>query len=109
MGESMSCDVGAELGQIATEWSLVFDPIEFVERYEQAIKKYLCALVKHQEDADEVAQDFFLWVTKNGFPRARKERGRFRDYLKVAVRNFALNFLRRKQLVTIDDAALAQI
>lgn len=113
MAELLSCDVGtdvgAELGQIATEWSLVFDPIEFVERYARAIKKYLLALVKRRDDAEEVAQDFFLWVTKNGFPRARKERGRFRDYLKVAVRNYALNYLRRKRLATLDDTRLAQI
>lgn len=90
-------DRGPELGSISTEWSLVFDPVHFVDRYEKAIKKYLCALLKNQNDAEDVAQDFFLWVTANGFPRARRERGRFRDYLKVSVKNWALNFMRRKR------------
>jgi hypothetical protein len=61
------------------------------------IQKYLRAVLKNPDDAEEVAQDFFLWVTENGFPRARRERGRFRNYLKVAVKNWALNFLRRKR------------
>src|SRR5262245_38543211 len=45
----------------------------------------------------------------NGFPRARKERGRFRDYLKVSVRNFGLNHLLRKRLATLDVTSLAQV
>lgn len=94
-----------ELGQITTEWSLTFDPAQFVERYAPAIRKYLMALLKNQEDAEEVAQEFFLFVTKHGLPRARKERGRFRDYLKVTVRGSALNYLSRKKrgrLINVD-------
>lgn len=86
-----------ELGQITTEWSLTFDPVQFVERYAPAIRKYLLALLKNREDAEEVEQEFFLYVTKHGFPRARKERGRFRDYLKVTVRRAGLNYLARKK------------
>jgi RNA polymerase sigma factor (sigma-70 family) len=90
-------DLVPELGLISTEWSLVFDPVHFVNRYEKAIKRYLRALLKNSDDTEDVAQDFFLWVTANGFPRVRRERGRFRDYLKVTVKNWALNFLRRKR------------
>jgi RNA polymerase sigma factor (sigma-70 family) len=90
-------DMMPELGLISTEWSLVFDPVQFVNRYEMAIKRYLCAMLKNTDDAEDVAQDFFLWVTANGFPRVRRERGRFRHYLKVTIRNWALNFLRRKR------------
>jgi hypothetical protein len=84
-----------ELGQITTEWSLVHDSIEFVSRYGRPIQKYLACLIRNKSDAEEVAQDFLLWVTRHGFPRAKRERGRFRDYLKVAVRNYAIDFLRR--------------
>src|SRR6516162_2582947 len=90
-------DAGTELGSIETEWALVFDPVHFVNRYEKAIQKYLRAVLKNPDDAEEVAQNFFLRVTENGFPRVQRERGRFRDYLKVAVKNWALNFLRRKR------------
>src|SRR5262249_1411447 len=90
-------DSPAELTSISTEWSLVFDPIHFVERYARAIHRYLLALTKNQDDADEAAQEFFLRVTKHGFGRAKRERGRFRDYLKVAVRNWAFSFMKRRR------------
>lgn len=86
-----------ELGQISTQWFLVHEPVAFVRRYGRAIQRYLRAFLKNKYDAEEVAQDFFLAVSKYGFPRAKQDRGRFRDYLKVAVRNAALNFLRKKK------------
>lgn len=88
---------GPELNQINTEWGIVFDPVAFLDRYAPAIQSYFHALIKNAHDAEEIAQDFFLWVAQNGFPRATQERGRFRDYVKVAVRNAALNFINRKQ------------
>jgi RNA polymerase sigma factor (sigma-70 family) len=88
------------LDAIATEWSVIHDPAQFVRRYAPAVRRYLSAIVKNPHDAEDVAQDFFLRVAKYGFTRVRKDRGRFRDYLKAAVRNAALNFLRRKQVST---------
>src|SRR5262249_1924506 len=41
-------------------------------------------------------QEFFLRLTQHGFIRPARE-GRFRDYLKAAVRNAALNHLRRNR------------
>src|SRR5262249_5798714 len=69
----------------------------------------LFALTKNRDDAEEVAQDFFLWVTQHGFPRVRRERGRFRDYVKIAVRNAALNFLQRKRPRELTDFDLSQV
>src|SRR5205085_1288538 len=85
------------LDAIATEWAVIHDPAQFVRRYAPAVQSYLSAIIKNPHDAEDVAQDFFLRVAKHGFVRARKDRGRFRDYLKAAVRNAAINFLRRKQ------------
>jgi RNA polymerase sigma factor (sigma-70 family) len=85
------------LDQISTRWSTVHDPDQVVLRYAPAIQAYLKSLLKNQADAEDVAQDFLLHVMKNGLVRARPDRGRFRDYLKRAVRNAALTFLRRKR------------
>lgn len=85
------------LDQIDTDWSLIFDPAHVVMRYARAVQSYLNALLCNKHDAEEVAQEFLLWVCQHGFPRARQERGRFRDYLKKIVRNKALNFLRDKR------------
>jgi DNA-directed RNA polymerase specialized sigma24 family protein len=84
------------LGEISTEWELVHDSGQFVRRYTLAIERYLNALIKNRHDAEDVLHDFLLRVLKHGFVRVRREGGRFRDYLKTAVRNAALNHLQRK-------------
>jgi RNA polymerase sigma-70 factor (ECF subfamily) len=106
----------AGLDQIETDWSLVYEPAHLVARYARPIQRYLCALIKNEHDAEEVAQDFLLWVSQHGLPRASQDRGRFRDYLKKIVRNVALNFINRQQpprhsdhgLLTVPAADAAQ-
>jgi RNA polymerase sigma-70 factor (ECF subfamily) len=88
---------GLRLEQIETDWTLIHEPAHLVMRYAQAIQRYLEALIKNKHDAEEVAQDFLLWVSQHGLPRVRQDRGRFRDYLKAVVRNSALNYLNRKK------------
>ena len=46
-----------------------------------------------QHDADEVLQELLVWVTERGFAGADPARGRFRDYLRAAVRNAAFRHL----------------
>jgi RNA polymerase sigma-70 factor (ECF subfamily) len=87
----------AALDQISTRWSLISDPVQFVLRYAPAIRQYLEALLKDPDDAEEVAQDFFLAGLQRGFLRTDDLRGRFRDYLKTGVRNAALTHLRRRK------------
>jgi RNA polymerase sigma-70 factor (ECF subfamily) len=84
------------LDQISTEWALVHDSGRFVRRYTPAIRKYLSALIRNRHDAEDVLQDFLLRVLTHGFLRVKREGGRFRDYLKAAVRNAALNHLQRR-------------
>jgi hypothetical protein len=85
------------LNEISTEWNAVRDPALFVERYGPAIRAYLLVLLKNRDDVDDVAQDFYVRILRHGFVRAQRERGRFRDYLKVAVRNAAIDYVRRRQ------------
>lgn len=82
------------LDQIETDWSLVFEPAHVVMRYAKAVQNYLKVLLRNEHDAEEAAQEFFLWVSQNGLPRVSRDRGRFRDYLKKVIRNKALNLLR---------------
>ncbi len=84
------------LDEISTDWDLVRDPAHFVQRYAPAIRRYVSALVRNHHDAEEVVQDFFLRVAQHGFLRP-SQGGRFRDYLKAAVRNAARNYLRRNR------------
>jgi len=85
------------LDHISTQWSAVHDVEHFLVRYSAAVRHYLEALLGKDGDADDVGQEFFLKVVANGFVRASPDRGRFRDYLKTAVRNAALTHLRKQQ------------
>jgi RNA polymerase sigma factor (sigma-70 family) len=97
----------SRLEDISTEWDIIRDPAHFVLRYAPAIQRYLSALVRNRHDAEEVAQEFFLHVTQHGFFRPSRG-GRFRDYLKAAVRNAALNHLRRNRAPKPIDFSILQ-
>jgi hypothetical protein len=84
------------LDQITTVWSMLGDPAQFIMRYAPAIRRYFSALIPNRHDAEEGIQEFLLRVIKTGFTNADSERGRFRDYLKTAVRNAALAQLKRE-------------
>jgi hypothetical protein len=77
------------LGDISTSWRKLHDPLRFVMTYGPAVRAYLGALLKDDHAADEALQELLLQVTTRGFATADPARGRFRDYLKVVVRNAA--------------------
>jgi RNA polymerase sigma-70 factor (ECF subfamily) len=85
------------LEDITTSWTVVQNPVQFAMRYAPAIRKYLEALVKNRHDAEELAQEFLLKGLMKGFVRTEQLRGKFRYYLKAAVRNAALTHLQRQQ------------
>src|SRR6516162_3437626 len=97
----------SRLEDISTEWDIIRDPALFVLRYAPAIQQYVSALVRNRHDAEEVTQEFFLRVTQHDFYRPSGG-GRFRDYLKAAVRNAALNHLRRNRAPKAVDFDILQ-
>jgi RNA polymerase sigma factor (sigma-70 family) len=86
----------SHLDEISTRWAAVNDPIKFVNRYAPAILNYLVAIIANRSDAEDVCQDFLTNVIARGFANVDPDRGRFRKYLKTAVRNAALMFFRRR-------------
>lgn len=94
------------LDQITTRWSQICDPVRFVMRYSQAIRAYLAAIFRDEEAAEEACQEFLAKFLGRGLESAVPDRGRFRDYLKISVRNTALAILRRKQEKPVDPAIL---
>ncbi len=97
------------LDEISTRWPLIHDPAQFVLRYAPAIEGYLRALVRDPHQVDEIRQDFLLRVLQKGFGPRGNLHGRFRHYLKAAVRNAALAHLRRKVPAQADPAQLARL
>ncbi len=104
------------LDEITTRWTQIKDPLKFVYRYSTAIRAYLEALVRQPHDVEEIIQEFLSKFLQTGLIAADSDRGRFRDYLKVAVRNAAVTFMRKKRprqldsqwLVRMEDASLPQ-
>lgn len=58
-----------------------------VLRYVAAVRRYIGAMVRSTEAADELAQDVVVRLMQGDFAGADPARGRFRDLLKTAVRN----------------------
>jgi RNA polymerase sigma-70 factor (ECF subfamily) len=99
-------DPARPLDQISTHWTAVSKPDQFTLRYVQSVLAYLKALLGNEQDAEEVLQEFMLRVFEKGFQSASPERGRFRHYLKVSVRNAALAWLRQRRPEAVDVALL---
>jgi RNA polymerase sigma-70 factor (ECF subfamily) len=97
------------LEQISTHWPLINDPMQFVMRYASAIQRYLSALLPNPDEREDVVQDFLVRVLERGFAEEQVTRGRFRDYLKAAVRNAALTYLRRRRPAQAGDTLLASL
>src|SRR5262245_24148253 len=84
-------------------------------RYWRPIRDWLRAELRLDRDAAaELTQEFFAWVIESGFLRkADPGRGRFRTFLKVALRNYACDANRRaaaarrgggRRFFSLDDA-----
>lgn len=97
------------LDAISTHLTSVTDSQRFVLRYGTSIRAYLRALLPTEDAADEVEQEFMLRVVEKGFPKLVPGRGRFRDYLNVAVRNAAMAWFRKRRQEPHLVADLSQV
>jgi RNA polymerase sigma-70 factor (ECF subfamily) len=95
------------LDEIVTQWSLLrrsHEPTQGAEparkalvlRYNHAIRSYVGALMRDDNSADEVSQDVLVRLMQGGFASADAERGRFRDLLKVSVRNMVNTYWQKQ-------------
>ena len=97
------------LEQISTCWPMINNPVQFVMRYARAIRKYVGAVVRDADQAEEVAQDFLVQVFGKGFCPENVSRGRFRDYPKSAVRYVAISHLRKRRDSPVSEEMLASL
>jgi len=81
--------VGPGVGEAALE--------RLAGRYWRPIRDWLRRELRlPRDEAAELAQDFFAWMLESGFVhKADPARGRFRAFLKVALRNYATDARRR--------------
>jgi RNA polymerase sigma factor (sigma-70 family) len=87
---------GIRLDQLSTHVATLKNAERFFDRYGQAIRSYLNAILRDTGDADEVMQELLLALLRRGGADTWPGKGRFRDYLKAAARNVAMTFLRKQ-------------
>src|SRR5947209_5228786 len=111
-------DRNPQLTQISTQWTLVFQAhrgtpeqvaaaqVELMARYAGAVHRYLLAALRDPEAAEELDQEFAVRFLRGDFHRVDPARGRFRDFLKRALRNLMTDYRRRKSVRprTLGDA-----
>ena len=91
-----SSPTSQRLDEISTEWTIIKDPAQFVLRYGPAVQLYLVVLLKNRHDAEDVAQEFFIRITRHGFMHAHAATGPI-SRLPQSGGAHALNFLRGKR------------
>jgi RNA polymerase sigma-70 factor (ECF subfamily) len=97
------------LDAISTRWTLLRQVREastvtaadarntLVLRYLPAVRRYLGAIVRNDQDADDLTQDVLTRLVSGEFSGADPARGRFRDFLKTAIANTVRNHWRRQR------------
>lgn len=69
-----------------------------VMRYSPAIRRYVRAITRDEHLADEISQDVMVRLLQGDFAGADPQKGRFRDLLKVAVRNMVRNLWSKQKV-----------
>ena len=101
-------DKEPRLSELSTQWTMLFQanhgtPEEASDalrlmmlRYSGAVHRYLLKTVDDSEEVKELDQEFALRFLKGSFLKYNPSFGRFRDYVKGAVRNLMIDYYRRK-------------
>ena len=111
------------LSIIPTQWSLVHlahhGPTEaqqsarqqLLDRYGEAVRRYLRKLLQDPDAVDELFQEFALRLLKGDLRGANPEHGRFRNYVKGTLFHLIADFRKQRQRwpgpLPGDDSALA--
>ena len=97
------------LSRIATLWTVVFrahkegaDTVvaarnRLMLRYHGAAYRYLLGAVRDPDTASDLCQEFAVRFLRGDFRRAAPDRGRFRDYVKIALVNLVNDHHRARQ------------
>jgi RNA polymerase sigma factor (sigma-70 family) len=77
---------------------------ELVLRYLPAVRRYVGAMVRKDDEAEDITQDVVMRLMNGDFAGADPSRGRFRDFLKMAIRNMVRSHwgrLKRRRVVDL--------
>jgi RNA polymerase sigma-70 factor (ECF subfamily) len=103
-------DRDPRLTQLTTQWDLIVQAhrgtpeqvstaqVELMNRYAGAVHRYLLAALRDPEAAAELGQEFALRFLRGDFRNVDPARGRFRDFVKQALRNLMIDYHRRRKV-----------
>jgi RNA polymerase sigma factor (sigma-70 family) len=69
---------------------------QLVLRYYGAVYRYLLGMLRDPSSAEEMTQEFSVRLLRGDFKYFNPERGRFRDFLKVALRHLVIDYWRQQ-------------
>jgi len=105
----MDESLNAHLSRIETRWTLLRQAHEasgelrqasqesLLNRYHRAASRYLLAMTRNPELAEELFQDFAVRFLRGDFRGANPEKGRFRAYLKSSLVSLHRDYFRRQR------------
>jgi DNA-directed RNA polymerase specialized sigma24 family protein len=97
------------LSQIETLWSVVRQAhsdesaetstagAQLIERYSDAIQRYLMACLRDRDAVDEVFQEYALRFVRGDFSNVSADKRRFRSYIKTVIYHLVADFGRRRK------------
>jgi|SRR6516162_2769746 RNA polymerase sigma-70 factor (ECF subfamily) len=101
-------ELHSRLSSIESHWTLLFQAHksngdarleaqkQLLLRYYGAVYRYLLGTVRDADAAQELTQDFAVRFLRGDFRGADPGRGRFRDFLKAALRHLAHDYWRKQ-------------
>ena len=96
------------LREVSTIWTMVLrahgGPVNseenaqqrFMERYHVSVYRYFMTALRNSDAAEELFQEFSLRFVRGDFRRFDPTRGRFRDFIRVALMNLIRDYRRRQ-------------
>jgi RNA polymerase sigma factor (sigma-70 family) len=96
------------LSRISTQWTVLREAqlseftlaqtarAKLAQRYLPVAYRYLLAIVKAPDLAEELCQELAVKFLESGFQNATPDRGRFRNYLKTTIVNLVRNYYREQ-------------
>ena len=96
------------LREVSTIWTMVLcahsGPVNsdegslqrFMDRYHVAVYRYFMTALRDAQAAEELFQEFSLRFVRGDFRRFDPRRGRFRDFIRVALMNLIRDYRRRQ-------------
>jgi hypothetical protein len=78
-------------------------------RYSPAIRSYVRAMTRDEDQADDITQDVMVRLLQGDFAGADPSKGRFRDLLKTAVRNMTRNMWAKQRVRKTVDYDITQV